>query len=59
MLQTHSLSKQRLEALLDYLALVVNEYGEAYYPIFERFESELQIAEEREQKIKARLHSFK
>ena len=58
MLDRQTLSKQRLETLLNYMALVVDEYGETYYPIFERFEAELNEIEERERKIKERLQAF-
>lgn len=58
MLNTENLSRQRLEALLNYLAMVIDEHGDAYWPLFKRFESELDYLIEREDKINARIRKF-
>ena len=54
-----TLSKKRLEVSLNYLALVIDQYGEAFWPIFDRLEEELDVIVQRENKIKSRIAPFR
>jgi len=49
--------RKKLEDGLDYLALIIDEHGHEYWPLFERLEGVLQLTLEREQKIRSRLPS--
>lgn len=46
---------QEIEEGLDTLAQLIDWYGNAYWPIFEHLEMELQKRQNRQSKIKARL----
>lgn len=50
-----AISEKDLENLLTSLARIIDRYGDAYWPIFERLEQELEQRQTRRSRITARL----
>ena len=46
-----------IEEMLDYVALLIDWYGNAYWPLFDRLETELENRRSRERRLNARLNS--
>ena len=53
------ISDQDIEASLSSLARLIDRYGDAYWPVFERLERELSVRQERRKRVSIRLHSAK
>lgn len=52
-------TEQEIENSLTSLARLIDRYGDAYWPVFERLERELRVRQERHERLSARLQSAK
>lgn len=52
-----SVSVSELEELLDSVARIIDRYGDAYWPIFERLELELEERQSRQARLQARIRN--
>lgn len=57
--RARQISDQDIEASLSSLARLIDRYGDAYWPVFERLERELRVRQERRERVSIRLHSAK
>lgn len=48
-------TEQEIETSLSSLARLIDRYGDAYWPVFERLERELDIRKERKRRLSAHL----
>jgi hypothetical protein len=48
-------TEQEIESSLSSLARLIDRYGDAYWPVFERLERELTIRKERRQRLSVHL----
>lgn len=48
-------TEQEIESSLNSLARLIDRYGDAYWPIFERLEHELKVRKERRHRLSAHL----
>ena len=46
-------TEQEIESSLSSLARLIDRYGDAYWPVFERLERELNVRKERRQRLSA------
>ena len=54
-----AVSDQDIEASLDYLAHLIDRYGDQFWPIFDRLDRELEARRMRTARIQARLNRHK
>lgn len=50
-------TEQEIETSLSSLARLIDRYGDAYWPVFERLEKELDIRKERKKRLTAHLRN--
>lgn len=55
MVSRNFVSEKEIEEALNYVALLIDWYGDAYWPIFDRLEQELEERKSKNLRLKSRL----
>lgn len=55
MAASRNVTDEELEEALNYVAIIIDRYGEAYWPIYERLENELSRRRSRASRLRERL----
>ncbi|AXE63576.1 hypothetical protein BBF93_04590 [Hyphomonas sp. CACIAM 19H1] len=51
----HQVTEQEIESSLSSVARLIDRYGDAYWPVFERLERELSLRKDRQRRVMAHL----